>query len=301
MMDFKEKVKDAFKSAQTKICNALAEEDGGAFFSEEHWSHHDGGGGITRVITNGKVFEKGGVNFSAVDGNIPHFMKTHVNPDATRFFATGISIVIHPESPMVPIIHMNVRYFQTDAGDAWFGGGIDLTPIYILDKDARFFHEELKRTCDRYHPSFYSRFKDWADEYFFNEHRQETRGIGGIFYDYIKPDAENSQEELLQFAVDLTDSFLTVYLPLVREHKQEVYNATQKEWQLIRRGRYVEFNLVYDRGTRFGLETRGRIESILMSLPEYATWKYQHQPAIGSPEEQTLSKLKKGLNWLNES
>ena len=196
---------------------------------------------------------------------------------------------------------MNVRYFQTDAGDAWFGGGIDLTPIYILDKDARFFHEELKRTCDRYRPSFYSRFKDWADEYFFNEHRQETRGIGGIFYDYIKPDAENSQEELLQFAVDLTDSFLTVYLPLVREHKQEVYNATQKEWQLIRRGRYVEFNLVYDRGTRFGLETRGRIESILMSLPEYATWKYQHQPAIGSPEEQTLSKLKKGLNWLNES
>lgn len=298
-MDFKEKVKEAFQIAQQKICKALEEVDGKSHFSVEEWSHIEGGGGITRVIQRGNVFEKGGVNFSAVEGKIPGFMKSQVNADADLFFATGISIVIHPESPMVPIIHMNVRYFQTDAGDSWFGGGIDLTPIYIVDEQAKFFHSELKRTCDQFDIEYYPRFKNWADDYFFNEHRNETRGIGGIFYDYIKPDESISQEQLLQFAIALTDTFVDVYVPIVQENRNKPFTPSHKEWQLIRRGRYVEFNLVYDRGTKFGLETKGRIESILMSLPELASWQYQHQVRGGSDEEYTLSKLKKGIDWLN--
>lgn len=298
-MDFKEKVKEAFQIAQQKICKALEEVDGKSHFSVEEWSHIEGGGGITRVIQRGNVFEKGGVNFSAVEGKIPGFMKAQVNADADLFFATGISIVIHPESPMIPIIHMNVRYFQTDAGDSWFGGGIDLTPIYIVDEQAKFFHSELKRTCDQFDIEYYPRFKNWADDYFFNEHRNETRGIGGIFYDYIKPDESISQEQLLQFAIALTDTFVDVYVPIVQENRNKPFTPSHKEWQLIRRGRYVEFNLVYDRGTKFGLETKGRIESILMSLPEFASWKYQHLVEVGSDEEYTLSKLKKGIDWLN--
>jgi len=273
--------------------------DGKSHFSVEEWSHIEGGGGITRVIQRGNVLEKGGVNFSAVEGKIPGFMKSQVNADADLFFATGISIVIHPESPMIPIIHMNVRYFQTDAGDSWFGGGIDLTPIYIVDEQAKFFHSELKRTCDQFDIEYYPRFKNWADDYFFNEHRNETRGIGGIFYDYIKPDESISQEQLLQFAIALTDTFVDVYVPIVQENRNKPFTPSHKEWQLIRRGRYVEFNLVYDRGTKFGLETKGRIESILMSLPEFASWKYQHLVEVGSDEEYTLSKLKKGIDWLN--
>jgi len=298
-MDFKEQVKLAFQQAQQKICKALEEVDGKSNFSIEEWAHLEGGGGITRVIQQGNVFEKGGVNFSAVQGKIPAFMKSQVNAEAAHFFATGISIVIHPESPMVPIIHMNVRYFQTDAGDAWFGGGIDLTPIYIDDEQARFFHNALKLTCDRFQSHYYPEFKQWADEYFFNEHRNETRGIGGIFYDYIKPDESISQDQLLQFAIALTDTFVDVYVPLVQENRTKPFTPHHKEWQLIRRGRYVEFNLVYDRGTKFGLETKGRIESILMSLPEFASWKYQHQAEVESDEEYTLSKLKKGIDWLN--
>ena len=298
-MEFKDQVKQAFQDAQDKICRSLEVVDGKALFSSEPWEHQGGGGGITRVIQHGNVFEKGGVNFSAVEGKIPGFMKAHVHENAEHFFATGISIVIHPESPMVPIIHMNVRYFQTDGGDAWFGGGIDLTPIYVVDDQARFFHQALKNTCDEFRENYYADFKKWADDYFFNEHRNETRGIGGIFYDYIKPDDTVSQEKLLAFAIALTDTFVNVYVPLVKENMTKPFSSAQKEWQLIRRGRYVEFNLVYDRGTRFGLETRGRIESILMSLPEYASWKYQHQVSPGSEEEVTLSRLIKGKDWLN--
>jgi coproporphyrinogen III oxidase len=288
-----------FKKIQDEICAGLEAEDGLATFQEDAWTHETGGGGRTRVIAGGNVFEKGGVNFSAVEGKLPVFMKDRVSADAAHFFATGVSIVIHPESPMVPIIHMNIRYFETDAGDAWFGGGIDLTPIYVNDEQARFFHGCMKEVCDRFHPQFYSRFKQWADDYFFISHRNETRGIGGIFFDYLRPDENVSKEQLFEFVAEVGRAFLKAYLPIVSANKRMSYSESNKQWQLIRRGRYVEFNLVYDRGTRFGLETGGRIESILMSLPEHASWLYNHRPSEDSSESQTLSKLKKGIEWVN--
>jgi coproporphyrinogen III oxidase len=297
-MDFKESVKAAFQSAQTKICCALEDIDGKAKFSKEFWEHHSGGGGLTRVVEDGDVFEKGGVNFSAVEGEIPSFMKGQISENASRYFATGVSIVIHPESPLIPIIHMNVRYFQTDAGECWFGGGIDLTPIYVVDEDARFFHQGLLKVCSLFDEQYYNKFKVWADDYFFNEHRNETRGIGGIFYDYLKPNENMSAERLLDFAIALTETFVELYIPLVKKYKGVAYSETQKQWQLIRRGRYVEFNLVYDRGTKFGLETKGRVESILMSLPSHAEWKYQHVPQVNSEEARTLSRLIKGFHWI---
>jgi coproporphyrinogen III oxidase len=298
-MVFKEKIKLYFQEAQARICAALEVEDGKGQFGVEEWSHASGGGGITRVVQHGHVLEKGGVNFSAVEGEIPVFMKNHVAPTATHFFATGISIVLHPHSPLIPIIHMNVRYFETNGGDAWFGGGIDLTPIYVVKEDARDFHLALKNVCDRYDTSFYANQKKWADDYFFNQHRNETRGVGGIFYDYIKPsDGKFSHDELLNYALDLTQTFVQVYVPLMAKYKAQEYSPQQKEWQLVRRGRYVEFNLVYDRGTRFGLETKGRIESILMSLPEHASWKYNFLPEENSDEWRTQELLKKGINWI---
>lgn len=297
-MSFKEQVMAAFQAAQEQICQALEQADGVARFSREPWTHQGGGGGITRVIESGHVFEKGGVNFSAVEGELPTFLKSKVSEKATRFFASGVSIVIHPFNPWVPIIHMNVRYFQTDAGDEWFGGGIDLTPIYVQPLEAGEFHRKLQATCNAVSPDFYSKFKTWADEYFFLEHRNETRGVGGVFYDYLKPDDQHSAQQLLQFAISLCNTFTEVYVPLVEKHKNAMFSELNKEWQYIRRGRYVEFNLVYDRGTRFGLETKGRIESILMSLPTYAAWKYNYRPEEGSPEAETLAQLKKGIDWI---
>jgi coproporphyrinogen III oxidase len=293
----KNAIADEFRKIQDEICRGLELEDGKATFSEDAWSHSNGGGGRTRVLAGGNVFEKGGVNFSAVEGELPVFMKDKVTEGATRFFATGVSIVIHPFSPMVPIIHMNIRYFETDAGDSWFGGGIDLTPIYVNDEQAHFFHSKMKEVCDRYNPDFYSRFKNWADDYFFITHRNETRGIGGIFFDYVRPTESLSKEDAFRFVADVGRTFLKAYLPIVASNKSLAFSEQNRQWQLIRRGRYVEFNLVYDRGTRFGLETGGRIESILMSLPEHASWVYNHIPNEGSPEANTQSKLVKGIQW----
>jgi len=287
-----------FRAIQDEICKGLEDQDGRASFMEDAWSHAHGGGGRTRVIASGNVFEKGGVNFSAVEGELPGFMKDKVSAEATSFFATGVSIVIHPHSPMVPIIHMNIRYFETNAGDSWFGGGIDLTPIYVNDEQAKFFHTKMKEVCDRYNPDFYSRFKTWADEYFFITHRKETRGIGGIFFDYLRPSEVLSKDELFHFVADVGRTFLKAYVPIVSSNKGLAFSDQNKQWQLLRRGRYVEFNLVYDRGTRFGLETGGRIESILMSLPEHASWLYNHVPSQGSEEANTLLKLKRGIDWL---
>jgi coproporphyrinogen III oxidase len=209
-----------------------------------------------------------------------------------------VSIVIHPASPMVPIIHMNIRYFETNAGDAWFGGGIDLTPIYVNRNQAAQFHRTLKETCDRFDTAYYPQFKAEADDYFYIKHREETRGIGGIFYDYLMPGEKQSADHLLEFSQAVGTTFLRAYLPIVNANKALAFSEEQKNWQLLRRGRYVEFNLAYDRGTKFGLETGGRTESILMSLPEQASWKYNHTPAPGSAEEETLSLLKKGINWI---
>ena len=294
----KNTIAQEFRAIQDEICHGLEEQDGLATFVEDAWSHAHGGGGRTRVITGGNVFEKGGVNFSAVEGELPTFMKDKVSPEATHFFATGVSIVIHPHSPMVPIIHMNIRYFETNAGDSWFGGGIDLTPIYVNNEQSHFFHSKMKEVCDRYSSEFYSRFKKWADDYFFITHRNETRGVGGIFFDYLRPSEELPKDKLFEFVADVGRTFLKAYVPIVSANKTLAYTERNKKWQLLRRGRYVEFNLVYDRGTRFGLETGGRIESILMSLPEHASWLYNHVPIEGSEEANTLSKLRKGVEWV---
>ncbi len=281
---------------QDSICSGLEEEDGTSRFVEDQWNHSGGGGGRSRVMTHGNVFEKGGVNFSAVEGQLPDFIKGRVNPEAKSFFATGVSLVIHPFNPMVPIVHMNVRYFETDKGDSWFGGGIDLTPIYIDEEQARYFHSVLKEVCDGHDASWYEQFRDWADRYFYIPHRQETRGIGGIFYDYLQP-GEKSAEELFQFMQDVGNAFLKAYRPIVNANKGLSFTEENKEWQMLRRGRYVEFNLVYDRGTKFGLETGGRTESILMSLPERAGWVYNFQPKENSPEQKTQSLLRQGVRW----
>ncbi len=294
----RETIATEFQNIQDEICQGLEMEDGKAAFIQDQWTHEVAGGGKTRVIAHGHVFEKGGVNFSAVEGSLPVFMKERVDDSATSFFATGVSIVMHPFSPRVPIIHMNIRYFETDAGDAWFGGGIDLTPIYVDEQQAQFFHQCLKDVCDKYDSSFYARFKSWADDYFFIRHRMETRGIGGIFFDYLKPDEQMSKETLFNFVCDVGRTFLKAYLPIAHANKSIAFGDDEKNWQLLRRGRYVEFNLVYDRGTRFGLETAGRIESILMSLPEHASWIYNHKVEEGSAEAETLKLLRKDVDWI---
>ena len=303
----KENIAAWLKSLQDEICDALEKADGGAKFKEENWTREEGGGGRSRVIENGNVIEKGGVMFSAVHGAVPDFLKTdkqHAvqsenNNQKDQFFATGVSIVIHPKSPMVPIIHMNVRYFEMNNGTKWLGGGIDLTPHYIVDDDAQFFHQQLKAVCDKHHVSYYSKFKTWADEYFYIIHRKETRGIGGIFFDRLNQNEYLNFEENFAFWQDVGKAFAPIYVELIKRNKDKSFNDENKQWQLLRRGRYVEFNLVYDKGTKFGLETNGRIESILMSLPSNASWLYNFQTKENSAEQITLSKLKKGINWVS--
>jgi coproporphyrinogen III oxidase len=297
----KSKISEEFKLMQDRICQRLEELDGLAAFREDNWQREEGGGGRTRVISNGKVFEKGGVNFSEVHGPVTDLMKKQLKMDGDSFYATGVSIVLHPHHPFVPIMHMNVRYFQLDEGDYWFGGGIDMTPHYVNPKQAGIFHQGLKEICDKYHPEFYQKFKVWADDYFFIPHRNETRGVGGIFYDHQKATIDVSKEQLLQFALDLGDVFAQLY-----EHQYEMgvskeYSEEHVNWRNLRRGRYVEFNLVHDRGTQFGLKTGGRIESILMSLPETASWVYDYKPVANSDEEKTLFWLKKDIDWLSMS
>lgn len=222
--------------------------------------------------------------------------------DDFHFTATGVSIVMHPQSPKVPIIHMNVRYFELSNGTCWFGGGIDLTPHYVVEEDAIFFHNQLKNACDKHHPAFYPKFKIWADDYFYIPHRDETRGIGGIFFDYLKPDESGngqnlSKEALFGFVKEVGESFAPIYTRLMAKHRDDAFTDEEKQWQFLRRGRYVEFNLVWDRGTKFGLETNGRTESILMSLPPQANWAYNLKPETGSAEAATLNLLKKGVDW----
>jgi coproporphyrinogen III oxidase len=295
----KEQVAADYQTIQDEICLALEQCDGKGKFEEELWERDGGGGGRTRILQNGNVIERGGVNFSAVHGHLPPVMKKALNVEQDAFFATGVSIVIHPNHPMVPIIHMNIRYFEMPGSQVrWFGGGIDLTPHYIIDEDARFFHRSLKSVCDKYHPDFYNRFKTWADDYFFIKHRNETRGIGGIFYDKLAADEQLSWEQVFEFSKSVGRTFAPVYTELINRNRNKHFTEMQQQWQYQRRSRYAEFNLVYDAGTKFGLETNGRIESILMSLPPTAKWVYNYQPEAGSEEEKTLSLLKKGINWV---
>lgn len=300
----REHIASWLKELQLTICKALENADGKARFEIDNWTRNEGGGGSSNVIKNGAVLEKGGVMFSAVHGLAPEFLfkeKEHAiegkKTDRPQFFATGVSIVIHPENPMVPIIHMNVRYFEMDNGVKWLGGGIDLTPHYVVEEDAKFFHEQLKHVCDKHHPDYYSKFKKWADDYFFITHRNETRGIGGIFFDRLNEGDGMSFEKNLAFWKDVGASFAPIYVELITRNKNKTYTEQNKQWQLIRRGRYVEFNLVYDKGTKFGLETNGRIESILVSLPKYASWEYNFMVEKDSMEEKTLQLLKKNISW----
>lgn len=293
----KEEIAEWFRGLQLRICSELEAEDCKAKFVEDTWERPGGGGGHTRVIQHGNVFEKGGVNFSAVHGELSDKIISALGLQDNRFFATGVSIVIHPINPYVPIIHMNVRYFELGDGTYWFGGGIDLTPHYIQEEDAKFFHAALKSTCDRFDSSYYPEFKKWADDYFFIKHRKETRGIGGIFFDRLKENTDHSKVKRWEFVKAVGETFAPTYRHLVSKNKSETYSDENIKWRNVRRGRYVEFNLVYDKGTKFGLETDGRIESILMSLPENASWVYNFQVDPNSEESATQDLLRKGISW----
>lgn len=294
----RETISTYFQSLQDQICQALETADGRGRFQEDNWKHHSGGGGRTRILQEGNIIEKGGVNFSQVQGQTSEALMRQMNlSEQADYFATGVSIVMHPVSPMVPIIHMNVRYFEMSNGTSWFGGGIDLTPHYVVAEDAQWFHQQLKNTCDKHHPEYYARYKKWADDYFFIPHRQETRGVGGIFFDYQKPESDLQKLKLFDFVKAVGETFAPVYTHLMLKNQALPFGDAEKQWQLVRRGRYVEFNLAWDRGTKFGLETGGRTESILMSLPPLAGWKYDYQPEPESREAQTLSLLKKGIEW----
>ena len=303
MTSQKDRFYEYIQKLQDQICSALETADGQAQFQEDHWNRKGGGGGRTRVIENGAVFEKGGVNISAVHGELPDSMKAYFKVEEGSFFACGLSLVIHPKNPMVPTVHANWRYFELYKDDgslaeAWFGGGQDLTPYYLFEEDATHFHRVCKTACDQHNASFYSKYKEACDRYFWNAHRDEARGVGGLFFDYLKQTDEQSLEQWYDFVTEVGNSFITAYVPVVEKRKNLSYTDEQREWQEIRRGRYVEFNLVHDKGTLFGLRTNGRIESILMSLPPHVQWQYNHSPEAGSEEDNLLQILKEPREWV---
>ncbi len=321
--DAKTRVSQFMTTIQDEICAGLEKLDGKAKFKEDSWEREEGGGGRSRVITNGDVFEQGGVNFSEVWGeNLPpSILKQRPEADGHQFYATGTSMVLHPRNPYIPTVHLNYRYFE--AGPVWwFGGGIDLTPYYPFAEDAQHFHNTLKQTCDKHHPEYYPVFKLWCDEYFYLKHRGETRGVGGIFFDYqdgqyplyrgtdinqpasiysenLTPQSPQTWEELFAFVQDCGRAFLPAYVPIAEKNRSMEYGDRQRQFQLYRRGRYVEFNLVYDRGTIFGLQTNGRTESILMSLPPLVRWEYGYQPEANTPESELYDIFLKPQDWIN--
>ena len=291
------------KALQNRITTALAQEDGLALFREDKWQREGGGGGRTRVIENGNVFEKGGVNISEVFGLLPESMQNQLGVSHTDFFACGISLVLHPKNPMVPTVHANFRYFELydddkNIVDQWFGGGLDLTPYYLFEEDATHFHGVCKAACDAHDASFYADYKKKCDAYFWNHHRDEARGIGGLFFDYCRPNEVHDLASWYAFITQMGDAFLDAYLPIVQKRKILPYTSEQRQWQEIRRGRYVEFNLVHDKGTLFGLKTKGRIESILMSLPPTVQWAYDVQPEENSEEAKLITVLKNPKTWV---
>ena len=308
---------------QDSICQGIQALDGEGLFQEESWQRPEGGGGRSRVMKQGRVFEQGGVNFSEVEGDQlpPSILNQRPEAKGQRWFAVGTSMVLHPRNPFVPTVHLNYRYFE--AGPVWwFGGGADLTPYYPFLEDARHFHRTLKGACDSVDPRYYQVFKPWCDEYFFLRHRQETRGVGGIFYDYQDPggvlykggDAEGPAaaaaaavgpieqdwEKLFSLASACGHAFLPSYTPIVEQRHGMTYGEAERQFQLYRRGRYVEFNLVFDRGTIFGLQTNGRTESILMSLPPLVRWEYGYTPAPGSREALLTDVFTRPQNWLED-
>ena len=280
------------RDLQTRICNGLAAVDGSGPFRADSWERPGGGGGISRVLADGAVFEKAGVNFSSVYGQLRPDLAASMPGDGLDFFACGVSLVLHPKSPMIPTTHANFRCLERGQ-TMWFGGGADLTPYYPVREDAEHFHRTLKGACDRHDPTYYRRWKRWCDEYFYLPHRKETRGIGGIFFDYLKDDRERD----FAFVRDAADSFLPSYLPIVERRRGDTWGEAERQFQLLRRGRYVEFNLIFDRGTTFGLKTDGRTESILMSLPPLCRWEYDAQFPAGSREAGLIDWLRP-TDWL---
>ena len=300
----KEQFYQYIENLQDSITSKIEEVDGLAKFEEDIWQRQEGGGGRTRVIENGAIFEKGGVNISAVHGELPEVLRKQFNVDEGTFFACGLSLVLHPINPMIPTVHANWRYFEMydttgKMVTQWFGGGQDLTPYYLFDEDAIHFHTVCKNVCDSYSPDFYSTFKKNCDDYFWNAHRDEARGVGGLFFDYLKATNSFTILDRYDFVTAVGTSFLESYLPIVQKRNDIPFTILQKDWQEIRRGRYVEFNLVHDRGTLFGLKTNGRIESILMSLPPVVQWKYNHHPEKESEEERLIIVLRNPKEWVS--
>ena len=288
--DLRRELSEHARAIQDAITSRLEELDGGRF-REDRWERTGGGGGRTRVL-EGELFEKAGVNYSEVHGELPEEYAAEIPGGGREFFAAGTSLVLHPRSPMVPAVHANFRYIEK--GDkAWLGGGADLTPYYLFDEDAVHFHRVWREVCDRHDSTYYPRFKKQCDEYFFIPHRGETRGVGGIFFDYMEPGDAN-----VAFWKDAGRAFLSSYTPIVERRKDASYGEAERLWQLRRRGRYVEFNLVYDRGTVFGLKTDGRAESILMSLPSLVRWDYDAAPESGSREAALVAALRSPRDWL---
>jgi len=322
-VDSRQRVSRFLQDLQDRICSGLEQADGQAAFQEDSWEREEGGGGRSRVIRDGGIFEQGGVNFSEVWGQQlpPSILLQRPEAAGHGFYATGTSMVLHPRSPYIPTVHLNYRYFE--AGPVWwFGGGIDLTPYYPFEEDVIHFHQTLKQACDAHHPEYYPTFKRWCDEYFYLKHRGETRGIGGIFFDYQDgrgtlyngPDANGiaaqysqqvgeigsrTWEDLFGLIQSAGNAFLPAYLPMIDRRRSHPYGDRERDFQLYRRGRYVEFNLVYDRGTIFGLQTNGRTESILMSLPPLVRWEYGYQPEAGTPEARLYEIFLKPQDWLN--
>jgi coproporphyrinogen III oxidase len=331
--DAKERVSAFMKQLQDEITQELEAIDGASKFTEDSWERPEGGGGRSRVLRDGAIFEQAGVNFSEVWGSYLPSSILAQRPEAAGhpFYATGTSLVLHPRNPYIPTVHLNYRYFE--AGPVWwFGGGADLTPYYPFAEDASHFHKTFKQTCDKHHSEYYPVFKRWCDEYFYLKHRGETRGIGGLFFDYqngegeLYPTSHNTAaptysqdsaaaaysqkigapkqrtwEELFAFVQDCGRTFLPAYVPILKRRHQMEYGERERNFQLYRRGRYVEFNLVYDRGTIFGLQTNGRTESILMSLPPLVRWEYGYQPEANSPEAELYDKFLKPQDWANWS
>ncbi|MDB5280937.1 MAG: coproporphyrinogen oxidase [Bacteroidota bacterium] len=295
---------ESIRSVQNQICAEAEKADGKSKFVEDRWQREGGGGGITRIIQDGAVFEKGGVNTSEVFGKITPAIQKQLNVDGDEFFACGISLVLHPYNPMIPTVHANFRYFEVydkdgTVTDCWFGGGADLTPYYLFEEDAIHFHQMFKDSCDKFGENLYSEFKIECDNYFVNHHRNgERRGIGGIFYDQLKPSHAFTVEQLFDLAKSNAQAFIQAYFPIVERRKNLPFSKEQQRWQLIRRGRYVEFNLIHDRGTIFGLKSNGRTESILMSLPPNARFEYDYHPEPGSEEESFLQILLKPRQWI---
>lgn len=299
----KEQFYQYIEKLQDQITNGLEAIDGKATFQEDLWKRPEGGGGRTRAIENGNVFEKGGVNISAVHGQLPVAMQKYFNVGDVDFFACGLSLVLHPKSPMVPTVHANWRYFEMYDKEgtvvrSWFGGGQDLTPYYLFDEDAIHFHTVCKTACNKHNPDFYTQYKKQCDEYFWNAHRDEARGIGGLFFDRLEATDTMSMQQWFDFVAEVGNSFLEAYVPIVERRMNLPFTEEQRTWQEIRRGRYVEFNLVHDKGTLFGLKTNGRIESILMSLPPHVQWVYDHHPIEGSDEDRLLKVLANPVDWV---